>query len=200
MTLIYTNSQAKMFTALAAISRGGMFMYSIEALLDCSLVQSIPNREQSTRLFLQPSELRPSHHLTRRQVYPPFGSWGDTLTRGKGAGGSQFGRGDRHCGTLNTNMYLVVYPHQHTSPEFTVIPITLFPPPSHRRSADYSYPHTDNSMGTMLQLEGTGAGVQLPAQALPLFLGCENFELITEMLQRKSFKLYRSLWIQSLLF
>jgi hypothetical protein len=59
-----------MFTALAAISRGGMFMYSIEALLDCSLVQSIPNREQSTRLFLQPSELRPSHLFSPNKCVP----------------------------------------------------------------------------------------------------------------------------------
>ncbi len=78
MTPIYTTFLAKMFTALAAIFRGGMSMYSIEATLDCSLynVQSTPQSKQSTRLFLQPSELGPSHLFSRRQVCPPFGFWG----------------------------------------------------------------------------------------------------------------------------
>ncbi len=40
---------------------------------------------------------------------PPY-SWfgGGTLARGRGGGGSQFGRGDRQCGNL-CNMYFVVH-------------------------------------------------------------------------------------------
>jgi hypothetical protein len=35
------------------------------------------------------------------ECVPLFGSGGDTLACGKGGGGSQFGRGDRHYGTLS---------------------------------------------------------------------------------------------------
>ncbi len=46
------------------------------------------------RLFLQPSELGPPPPLARRRVCPsPFGS-------GEGVGGTQYGREDRHGGTL----------------------------------------------------------------------------------------------------
>ncbi len=57
---------------------------------------------QSARLFLQSSELGPPHPSPRRRVcYPSFGSGGrDTLACGRGGGGSQLGRGDRHCGSL----------------------------------------------------------------------------------------------------
>ncbi len=68
---------------------------------------SLPQSRQSARLFLQSSELGtsppPPNPLTLRRVCPP-----PTLVSGIGAhslagevvGGSQFGRGDRHCGTL----------------------------------------------------------------------------------------------------
>ncbi len=36
----------------------------------------------------------------RMKSIPLFGGGGYTLARGRGGGGSQFGRGDRHCGTL----------------------------------------------------------------------------------------------------
>jgi hypothetical protein len=55
---------------------------------------------QIARHFLQSYELGPPHPLTSRRMCPPFGSAGDTLACGRGDGGSQFGRGDRHCGTL----------------------------------------------------------------------------------------------------
>jgi hypothetical protein len=55
---------------------------------------------QSSRLFLQSSELGPP--LTLRWVCPPFWFRGGTLAYGGGGGGSQFGRGSRHCGTLGT--------------------------------------------------------------------------------------------------
>ncbi len=56
-----------------------------------------PQSRYITRLFLQSSNW---DHLTRRRVSPlPLWFWGgDTLACGKG-GESQFGRGDRHCGT-----------------------------------------------------------------------------------------------------
>ncbi len=64
---------------------------------------SLAQRRQSTRLFLQSSEIRPPHPLTLRRVCPPPplvpGVGAHSLT-GEVVGGSQFGRGDRHCGTL----------------------------------------------------------------------------------------------------
>ncbi len=56
-----------------------------------------PQSRQSARLFLQSSDLGPPHPH-RRRMCPPFG-WGGVAC-GRGVGGSQFGRGDRHCGTL----------------------------------------------------------------------------------------------------
>jgi hypothetical protein len=57
---------------------------------------------QSARLFLQLSELGPSHPLTAGECAPlPPLLWGrDTLACAGGWGVPQFGRGDRHCGTL----------------------------------------------------------------------------------------------------
>ncbi len=55
---------------------------------------------QSARLFLQSSEWRLPHSLTRRRVCPPVWFWGGLTRWGRGVGGSQFGQGDRHCGTL----------------------------------------------------------------------------------------------------
>ncbi len=55
----------------------------------------IPQSRQSARLFLQSSELGPADKCA-----PRFRGGGDTLACGKGGGGSQFGRGDRHYGTL----------------------------------------------------------------------------------------------------
>ncbi len=63
---------------------------------------------QSARLLHQSSELRLPHPLTRRRVCSPL-LWfrgGYTLTAGEGVGGSQFRRGDRHCGNLGTYLYM----------------------------------------------------------------------------------------------
>jgi hypothetical protein len=64
----------------------------------------VAQSRQSAKLFRQTSELGfAPHPLTRRRVCPlAFGSRGDTLARGRGDGGSQFGRGERHCGTIQT--------------------------------------------------------------------------------------------------
>ncbi len=62
---------------------------------------------QSTKLFLQSSELGlPSPH-TQASVYPPPPLWfGEavTLAYGREGGRSKFRRGDRHCGTLDINV------------------------------------------------------------------------------------------------
>jgi hypothetical protein len=68
---------------------------------------------QSTKLFLQSSELglpHPPLH-TQASVFPPPPLWlrGGTLAcerggGGGGPGGSQLGRGDRHCRTLGTDI------------------------------------------------------------------------------------------------
>jgi hypothetical protein len=51
--------------------------------------------------FLQSSELSPPHPLTRRRVCPStFVTGGTHSLAGEGVRGSQFGRGDSHCGTL----------------------------------------------------------------------------------------------------
>ncbi len=43
----------------------------------------------------------PPHPLTHRRMCPHFGSRGGAPSlAGEGGGGSQLGRGDRHCGTL----------------------------------------------------------------------------------------------------
>ncbi len=63
---------------------------------------------QSAKLFLQSSELGLPHLLTRRRVCTlhPFGCGGGAHSlAGQGVGESQFGRGDRHCGTLG--IYLI---------------------------------------------------------------------------------------------
>ncbi len=54
--------------------------------------------KQSTRLFHLSSKSGPPPLTRRRSVSPPLGGGGGTLACGRG--GSQFGRGDRHCGTL----------------------------------------------------------------------------------------------------
>jgi hypothetical protein len=72
---------------------------------------------QSTRLLLQSSDLGqlPPPH-PQANTSPPFGSGGVThfLAGEGGVGGSQFARGDRHCGTLGifvlcgfANVYLI---------------------------------------------------------------------------------------------
>jgi hypothetical protein len=47
-------------------------------------------------------------------VPPPLvPGWTDTLARGRGGGGSQFGAGDRHCGILGIQyMFCVVCKHR----------------------------------------------------------------------------------------
>ncbi len=62
---------------------------------------------QSAKLFLQSSKLGLPHPLTcRRVLHPPPPLWfrGGTLACGRGDGGSQFGRGDRNCVTLDINV------------------------------------------------------------------------------------------------
>ncbi len=57
---------------------------------------------QSTNLFLQSSELGLPHSLNRRRVCPPplySRGMGHTRLRERGWGGSQFQRGNTHCGT-----------------------------------------------------------------------------------------------------
>ncbi len=44
----------------------------------------------------------PMHFLTHTPVCPPPPVSGGGLAGGRGGGGSQFGRDDRHCGTLGT--------------------------------------------------------------------------------------------------
>ncbi len=66
---------------------------------------------QSARIFLQSSELGPPTPSPVGECLPPFGSQGaPALTCGKGGGGSQFGREDRHCGALQKYMYFVMLP------------------------------------------------------------------------------------------
>jgi hypothetical protein len=57
----------------------------------------MPLSRQSARLSLQSSALSPPLGCPPP---PPLGSKGDTLAMGRGGGGSQFGRRDRHSGTL----------------------------------------------------------------------------------------------------
>jgi hypothetical protein len=62
-------------------------------------------RRQNARLF--PNWDSPTLH-PQASVSPPL--WlraGDTLADGRGCGGSQFGRGDRHCGTLGIYVYVL---------------------------------------------------------------------------------------------
>ncbi len=61
-----------------------------------------PQSRQSTKLSLQSSELGLPHSLPRRRVFTPlwFRKGEHTRLRERGWGGSQFQRGDRHCGTL----------------------------------------------------------------------------------------------------
>ncbi len=71
----------------------------------------VAQSRQSAKHFLQSSELGLPQPLTSRRVCtsPPFGSGGNTLARGRGHGGSQFGRGDRNCGTLNIDVFCCLY-------------------------------------------------------------------------------------------
>jgi hypothetical protein len=58
---------------------------------------------QSAKLFLRSSEFGLPHPITRRRVctvYPPGWGGGAYSFAGEGVGESQFGRGDKHCGTL----------------------------------------------------------------------------------------------------
>jgi hypothetical protein len=80
-----------------------------------------PQSRQSTKLSLQSSEL--GHTLTRMRVcFPlPFGSGGRAYSlAGEGmGGGSQFQRGDGHCGTLGIYVLCVsiVYTSEHQPPD-----------------------------------------------------------------------------------
>ncbi len=70
-------------------------------------ITHISQRRQSARFFLQSSELGLPHPLIRRRVFPSphwfrVGWVRYTLACGRGDGGSQFQRGDKHCGTLCT--------------------------------------------------------------------------------------------------
>ncbi len=58
-------------------------------------------------LFSCPNWLPPPPYPQASVAPPPFGSRGDTLASGKGAGG-QFGRRDRHSGTLGIIQSLYV--------------------------------------------------------------------------------------------
>jgi hypothetical protein len=72
----------------------------------------VAQSRQSAKHFLQSSELALPQPLTRKRVCtspPPFGSEGDTLARGRWDGVSQFGRGDRNCGTLNIDVLCCLY-------------------------------------------------------------------------------------------
>jgi hypothetical protein len=66
--------------------------------------------------FLQSSELGLPHPLTRRRVYSnsPLVLGGDTLACGRGGEGSQFGRGDRHCGTSGKHVVCDDMPKKRT--------------------------------------------------------------------------------------
>jgi hypothetical protein len=58
-------------------------------------------------LYDRPNWDSPPHPLARRQVCtppPPQFQWEGTLACGRGGGGSQFQRGDRHCGTLGIHV------------------------------------------------------------------------------------------------
>ncbi len=70
--------------------------------LYCGTNEFNPQSRQSAKLFLQSSELRLPHSLTRRRVCTPHPlvPGGGTLACGRGSGGSQFERGNRHCGTV----------------------------------------------------------------------------------------------------
>jgi hypothetical protein len=61
-----------------------------------------PQSRQSTRLFLKSSDLGPSTSSPAGECVPShFGSAGGTHSlAGEGVRGSQFGRANRHCGTL----------------------------------------------------------------------------------------------------
>jgi hypothetical protein len=67
------------------------------------VIVSGAGQTEYTRLFLQSSELGPSHPLIRKRVRlpPHFDLGGGTHSlAGEGVGESQFGRGDRHLRTL----------------------------------------------------------------------------------------------------
>jgi hypothetical protein len=73
---------------------------------------------QTAKLLLQSSELGLPHPLSPWRVSPPLGSGGRTHSlAGEGGGGSQFGRGARHCGTLGGTLWYV-----HTEKAYVVLP------------------------------------------------------------------------------
>ncbi len=83
----------------------------IASLANNRLCSFTPQSWQSTRLFLQPSELepRPLAHWRVCPLLVPGGAGTHLLTREGVGGGSQFGRGDRHWGILG--IYVLYFDH-----------------------------------------------------------------------------------------
>jgi hypothetical protein len=85
-----------------------------------------PKRIQSARVSHQSSELAPPP-LTRTRVLPPpppplwFQGRGDTLAGGRGGGGNQFARRDRHSGTLGTYSIILLRWNPHHGVLFKII-------------------------------------------------------------------------------
>jgi hypothetical protein len=102
LRILYT-----IYRGAAYISFQSESMWTVEPITTAA--KSVPVKHglqaqsrQSTRLFLQSSELGPPP-LNRRRVFPPpplVPGRGPHLLAIEGLEGSQFGRGDKHCGTL----------------------------------------------------------------------------------------------------
>jgi hypothetical protein len=78
-------------------------MQSLNVVFKMKILE--PQNRRNAKLFLQSSELKHPHPLTRRRVYSPpprLPGWDTHACGGKGVGSpnSQSGRGDKHCGTL----------------------------------------------------------------------------------------------------
>ncbi len=88
----------------------------------CMLLVRSQSR-QSTRLFFQSSELGqpPTHHPHAGECVSPL------LVPGGGGEGSQFARGDRHCGTVGiyalcafANLYLITKTRRYIIPPWLI--------------------------------------------------------------------------------